>query len=197
MSLSGVTIAGSRGLQFKASLYMHDITIFCLEAPTDYLMMQGIWFGRAGACAKSWDELITKVKQKMVLWEHRSPSIAGTQTCEYILKFYLLPVLQRMALALLPQNAPSSWTVPYHLSFMEKYAKKNNFDQKSIRKWSAGAIFETLREMERVDPVPWFFEQTVKVIWQNASSPELSNEHQAIAWLLVKRILPVRSFMYA
>eukprot|EP00061_Rhincodon_typus_P013468 g39854.t1 len=83
--------------------------------------------------------------------------------------------------ALILWNALSSWVVPYHLFFMEKFTKKNNFDHKSIRKWSACSVLETLREKERVDPVMWFPEQTVKVIWQNASSPELVNKHPDIA----------------
>eukprot|EP00061_Rhincodon_typus_P011261 g36148.t1 len=58
-----------------------------------------------------------------------------------------------MGLALALKNAPSSWTIPYHLSFMEKFAKKNTFDHKSIRKWSACIVLETLWEKEWIDPV--------------------------------------------
>eukprot|EP00061_Rhincodon_typus_P007200 g28650.t1 len=42
--------------------------------------------------------------------------------CHCILRFYLSLVLQRMAQTFMPQNAPSSWTVPYHRTFMEKFA---------------------------------------------------------------------------
>eukprot|EP00061_Rhincodon_typus_P014376 g41360.t1 len=66
----------------------------------------------------------------------------------------------------------------------KKFARKSTFDPQSIRKWSACSVLETLREKERVDPVTWFPEQTVKVIWQNASSPGLSNKLQDIAWLV-------------
>eukprot|EP00061_Rhincodon_typus_P011686 g36899.t1 len=44
-------------------------------------------------------------------------------------------------------DAPSNWTVPYHLSFVEKVAKKNTFD-KSIKQWPALSVLETLREKE-------------------------------------------------
>eukprot|EP00061_Rhincodon_typus_P013568 g40014.t1 len=108
--------------------------------------------------------------------------------CYDRLKFYLSPVLQRMGVASLLQNIPSSWTVPYHLSFVKKFAKKNTVDHKSIRKWSAHSVLKTLWEKERVDPVTWFPEQTVKVIWQKVLSPELSNKHQDIA-LLVDSVL--------
>eukprot|EP00061_Rhincodon_typus_P007316 g28901.t1 len=81
-----------------------------------------------------------------------------------------------MGLASLPRNTPSGWTVPYCLSFVEKFTKKKAFEPQSIRKLSARSILETLREKETMDPVMWFPEQTVKVIWQNASSPELSNK---------------------
>eukprot|EP00061_Rhincodon_typus_P013647 g40161.t1 len=67
--------------------------------------------------------------------------------------FHVSSVLESVGLALLPQNAPSSWTVPYRLSFMEKFAKKNTFDHKSIRKWSVRGIFVILWEKDRVDPV--------------------------------------------
>ncbi|XP_060685631.1 uncharacterized protein LOC132818637 [Hemiscyllium ocellatum] len=251
---------------------------------TDHLKVLGIWFGGAGACAKSWEERISKVRQKLGRWKLRSLSITGKNLvircealslllyvsqvwpiprtcaaavtratfqfiwrskmdpvrrdslykdlgnggkntpnatltlmatfvcgciklcqdpryantkCHYVLRFYLSPVLRRMGLASLPRNAPSSWTIPYHLSFVEKFLKKNTFDHKSIRKWSARSVLETLREKESADPVEWFPEQTVKAIWQNASSPERSNKHQNMAWLVVRRALPVRSFMHA
>eukprot|EP00061_Rhincodon_typus_P006827 g27868.t1 len=67
----------------------------------------------------------------------------------YVLRFYLSRVLRRMGLASLPQNAPSSWTVLYHLSFVRKFTKKNIFDHKSIRKWSAHSVLQTLGEKER------------------------------------------------
>ncbi|XP_067864107.1 uncharacterized protein [Heptranchias perlo] len=124
------------------------------------------------------------------------PRHANTK-CHYVLRFYLSPVLRRMGLATLPRNAPSSWTVPPHLSFVEKFVQKNTFDHKAISKWSARNVLETLREKEMVDPVGWFPEQTVNVIWQNASLPELSNKHQDLAWLVLRRALPVRSFMHS
>eukprot|EP00061_Rhincodon_typus_P001205 g14031.t1 len=64
------------------------------------------------------------------------PRYANTR-CPYLLRFYLSPVLRRMGLASLPRSAPSSWTVPYHLSFVEKFLKGNTFDHKAIRQWSA------------------------------------------------------------
>lgn len=47
-----------------------------------------------------------------------------------------------------------------------------------------------------MDMVGWFPEQTVQTIWQNASSPELTNKHQDLAWLAVRGALPVRSFLH-
>eukprot|EP00061_Rhincodon_typus_P004750 g23343.t1 len=38
-----------------------------------------------------------------------------------------------MGLASLPWTIPSSWTILCHLSFVEKFAKKNTFDRKSIK----------------------------------------------------------------
>eukprot|EP00061_Rhincodon_typus_P017556 g46294.t1 len=45
--------------------------------PKDYLKVLGIWFRGGGAWAKSWEERIAKVKQKLVFWEHRSLTIVG------------------------------------------------------------------------------------------------------------------------
>eukprot|EP00061_Rhincodon_typus_P006771 g27759.t1 len=88
------------------------------------------------------------------------PRYANTK-CHYVLRLYLAPALRRMGLASLQQNTPSSWAIPYHLSFVEKFAERNTLDQKSIRKWSAYRIVETLREKERVDPVGLFPEQAI------------------------------------
>eukprot|EP00061_Rhincodon_typus_P008221 g30644.t1 len=73
---------------------------------------------------------------------------------------------------------------PYHMSLVEKFVKENTFDNKSIRTGSTHSVLKTLQEKERVDLVDWFPEQTVKVIWQNASSPELSSKHLDIAWIM-------------
>eukprot|EP00061_Rhincodon_typus_P005006 g23946.t1 len=93
-----------------------------------------------------------------------------------------------MGLASLLQNTPSDWIILYHLSFVEKFAKKNTFGHKSIRKWSLCSILKTLQEKKRVDPVRLFPEQTVKVFWQNASAQELSNKHHHIACLVSKEL---------
>eukprot|EP00061_Rhincodon_typus_P014535 g41606.t1 len=116
--------------------------------------------------------------------------------CHNLLKFYLSPVLRGISLTSLLWNAPSSWSIPYHLSFVEKFTKKSIFDHRSIRKWSARSTLKILWEKETVDPVVWFPEQTVKAIWRNASSLELSNKHQDNTWLVARRALPLRSSMY-
>ncbi|XP_067866275.1 uncharacterized protein [Heterodontus francisci] len=81
--------------------------------------------------------------------------------------------------------------------FVGKFLQENTFDHQSIRQWSARNVLKALREKEMVDPVGWFPKQTAKVIWQNASSPKLSNKHQDVVWLVVRRALPVRSFLHA
>eukprot|EP00061_Rhincodon_typus_P006489 g27183.t1 len=44
---------------------------------TDYLKVLGLWLGGPGACTKSWEERIAKVKQKLVFWEHCSLPMVG------------------------------------------------------------------------------------------------------------------------
>jgi len=105
------------------------------------------------------------------------PQYTNTK-CHYLL---------RMGLATLSRNALSSWTVPQHLSPVEEF-QKNTLDYKAIEQWSAHNVLEAQREKERGDPVGWFPEQTVSVTWQNASSPELTNKHQDLAWLVVRRV---------
>eukprot|EP00061_Rhincodon_typus_P013804 g40403.t1 len=46
----------------------------------------------------------------------------------------------------LPPNASRSWIIPYHLSFVEKFAKKTTFDHKTIRKWRHVASLRPCRE---------------------------------------------------
>eukprot|EP00061_Rhincodon_typus_P016987 g45476.t1 len=70
----------------------------------------------------------------------------------------------------------------------EKFAQKSIFDHPSIRKWLVRNILETLWKKKWMDPVAWFPEQTVKFIWQNASSLELSSKYQDIAWLVNKEL---------
>eukprot|EP00061_Rhincodon_typus_P004866 g23620.t1 len=98
--------------------------------PTDYLKVLGIWFGGAGVCTNSWEECITKVKLTKKV-HNITLILMATFVCSCI----KLCVDPWMGLALLPGNAPSSWTVPSHLSFVEKFGKENTFDHKSIRKW--------------------------------------------------------------
>eukprot|EP00061_Rhincodon_typus_P015256 g42829.t1 len=59
------------------------------------------------------------------------PWYANTK-CHYVLMFYLTLVLSRLGLASLSWNAEGSWTALYHLSPLEKFAKMNTFDHKSI-----------------------------------------------------------------
>eukprot|EP00061_Rhincodon_typus_P012337 g38006.t1 len=104
----------------------------CLTTPvlTDHLKVLGIRIGRAGACTKFWEERIAVVKQKLGFWDHCSLSIAA---------------LLSICPASLPQNTPTRWTVPYHLSFVEKFVKKNTFDHKAIRKWAARVFIQHIR----------------------------------------------------
>eukprot|EP00061_Rhincodon_typus_P011318 g36244.t1 len=44
---------------------------------TDYLKVLGVWFGGAGACTKTWEECVLKLRQKLGRWEHQSLCIAG------------------------------------------------------------------------------------------------------------------------
>eukprot|EP00061_Rhincodon_typus_P010155 g34226.t1 len=71
VNLRGVTIPGSRGLQVKASLYM------CFLFGSADLKVLGMWFRGAGECAKTWEERIAKVRQKLGIWEYHSLSIVG------------------------------------------------------------------------------------------------------------------------
>eukprot|EP00061_Rhincodon_typus_P008421 g31011.t1 len=105
VSLRGVTIQGSGGLHVKASPYVDDFAVFYLallsvqelmsicdrfeldseakvnqgknEAMTDDLKVLGIWFRGARTHAKTWEERIAKVRQKLSFWEYSSLSIAG------------------------------------------------------------------------------------------------------------------------
>eukprot|EP00061_Rhincodon_typus_P009922 g33781.t1 len=89
--------------------------------------------------------ILTYVNSCIKLWV--DPQFANTKI-PYIPRFYMSLVLRRMGLALLLNNTPSGWTVPHHLSFVEKFAKKNTFVHKFIRKWSAHSVLKTLWEKE-------------------------------------------------
>ncbi|XP_078271722.1 uncharacterized protein LOC144602450 [Rhinoraja longicauda] len=123
------------------------------------------------------------------------PRHVGTK-CHYLLRFYLSPVLRRMGLAQMPRNVPVSWTLPNHLSFVDRFFRTNTFDHKSIGQWSARNVLQALQGNDSMDPVAWFPERTAQLVWQNASSPVLTNKHQDLAWLAVRGALPVRSFLH-
>ncbi|XP_055522288.1 uncharacterized protein LOC129716441 [Leucoraja erinacea] len=85
-----------------------------------------------------------------------------------------------------------------HLSFVERFFRTNTFDHKSIRKWSTWKVLVTLQGNVSMDPVAWFPEQTAQLVWQNVSSPQLTNKHQDLAWLAgegspPRQILPAPS----
>eukprot|EP00061_Rhincodon_typus_P016808 g45211.t1 len=140
---------GNNKAMFSGNRANQSFIPFIIRA--DYLKMLGIW-----------DSMYKTLDKR----EKNVPNVAlvlmATFVCGciklcidpwyayYILRFYLSLMLQRMGLASLPWNAPSSWTIPYHLSFVEKFAKKHTFDHQSIRKWSTHSVLETLREKERV-----------------------------------------------
>ncbi|XP_062894504.1 uncharacterized protein LOC134340861 [Mobula hypostoma] len=124
------------------------------------------------------------------------PRYVGTKYY-YVPRFYLSPWLRRMGLAPLPRNTPVSWSLPPYLSFVEKFFKTNAFDHRAIRQWSARNVLQALQEKDVMDTVGWFPEQTVQFIWQNASSPDLTNRHKDLAWLAARGALPVRSLLYA
>eukprot|EP00061_Rhincodon_typus_P014738 g41984.t1 len=160
---------------------------------TDYLKVLGIWFGGAEAIAKTREERITKVRPIL-----RTCDIAVTRA---ILHFIWRSQMDRVCrdnmyktLEKRGKNVPNVTLIlmaPFVRGCIKlcidpqyKFGKRNTFGHSSISTWSAHSVLETLREKERVDPVAWFPEQTVKVIWQNVSSPELSSKHQDIVWLV-------------
>eukprot|EP00061_Rhincodon_typus_P007852 g29951.t1 len=123
---------------------------------TDYLKVLGIWFRGAGLCAKTSEECITKVRQKLGRWEHRSLAIMGKNL---VIRSELLSVLLYV-----------------------KFVKENNFDHKSIRKWSAWSVLENLQEKERVDLLKWFTVQ--KAHLAECLISEFSNKLYDITWLV-------------
>eukprot|EP00061_Rhincodon_typus_P013224 g39460.t1 len=51
--------------------------LYLIHIRTDYLKVLGIWYGGARVCAQTWEELITKMRQKLGRWQHRSLSIVS------------------------------------------------------------------------------------------------------------------------
>eukprot|EP00061_Rhincodon_typus_P014718 g41942.t1 len=141
---------------------------------TDYRKVLGIWYRGARVCTKSWEEHIAKVKQKLVLWEHCSLSIVAIfhfiwkPKIDWVCRDSMYKTLDKGV-----ENVPN-----VALTLMDIFVcgciklcvdptetcKENTFHHKSIRKWSACSVLETLRKKERVGPVAWFPVQTVKVI---------------------------------
>eukprot|EP00061_Rhincodon_typus_P013434 g39808.t1 len=125
VSLRGVTIPGSGGLQVKASLYVDDFAVFCSDLLSVRKLMSICDQFELASGAK-----VNGDKHKAVLfenWAERSfiPFAVRTDYPK------MLGIWFRGA-----GMCTKSWE--------ETIAK-------SIRKWSVRSILETLREMERVD----------------------------------------------
>eukprot|EP00061_Rhincodon_typus_P002280 g17071.t1 len=54
-----------------------DCSFIPFTIRTDYLKVLGVWFGGAGACTKTWEERIAKLRQRLGWWVHLSLSIPG------------------------------------------------------------------------------------------------------------------------
>eukprot|EP00061_Rhincodon_typus_P011930 g37309.t1 len=148
-SLRGVTIPGHGGLQVKASLYVNDVAVFC----SDRLSVRR----HMSICDRF--ELVLEPKQiKDTLAEGAGDMVLRGRGMQ---KSFGGAYLQGEA-----ETGLLGATLPLIVKIW----------MSGVRKWSARCILKTLQEKERVDPVGWFPEQTVKVIWQNASSPELPNK---------------------
>eukprot|EP00061_Rhincodon_typus_P015248 g42816.t1 len=104
---------------------------------TDYLYMLGIWDAMYKALDKGRKNVPNTTLILMVTLACGciklcvDPWNANTK-CHCVLRFYLSPELQRMGQALLLWYASSSWTIPYYLSYVEKFARNNSFDHKSV-----------------------------------------------------------------
>eukprot|EP00061_Rhincodon_typus_P017663 g46456.t1 len=146
--------------------------------------------------------LFASEASKIIFWS-RARTVEQDKTC---LRFFFQKVHKERLLSICDQfelvsgakvnrgkskamffgNWANQSFIPLTISsdYLKKFVKKNTFDHQSLRKWSARSILETLRETGRVNLVMWFPEQTVRVIWQNVLSRQLSNKHQDITWLV-------------
>ncbi|XP_073459999.1 uncharacterized protein [Aquarana catesbeiana] len=67
---------------------------------TDFIKILGVWFGAEGAALKSWEERLSKMRQKFGLWSLRELTIEGKTL---VLRSEILPVLQYLAQAWPPR----------------------------------------------------------------------------------------------
>eukprot|EP00061_Rhincodon_typus_P011896 g37256.t1 len=148
-SLRGITIPGSKGLQVKASRYVDDNAIFHSDPlSVSRLISTRDQFELASGIKVNWGKSKSMfignwADQSFILFTIRTDYLTvlgiwfgGAAACA--------KTWEGIDLASLPQNAPSSCSDPYHLSFVEKFVKKNTFDPMSIRQCSAHSMLETL-----------------------------------------------------
>ncbi|XP_073487037.1 uncharacterized protein [Aquarana catesbeiana] len=70
---------------------------------TDFIKIHGVWFGAEGAALKSWEERLSKMRQKFGLWSLRELTIEGKTL---VLPSEILSVLQYLAQAWPPRVNP-------------------------------------------------------------------------------------------
>eukprot|EP00061_Rhincodon_typus_P009336 g32764.t1 len=126
------------------SMYMDDVAIFCLDPQLVSRLLSICDQFELASGAK-----VNRGKSEAMFfgnWADRSfiPFTVRTgylkyanTKCHDVLRFYWSLVLRRIGLASLPRNTASSWTVPYHLFFVEKFVKRNTFDHMFIRQMHA------------------------------------------------------------
>ncbi|KAJ1167540.1 hypothetical protein NDU88_007931 [Pleurodeles waltl] len=244
----------------------------------------GIWFGGPGAAAKSWNERLAKVKQKLGFWSLRHLSIEGkalvlrndalpvlqyltqawpllanvaravnsmvfhfvwhskmdrvkrtvmhkehrkggkavpdiptilraffvcgcvriTLTNENkdhsaykVFRFFLLPVWRRLGWDKWENATMFNWDLPWYYKEIEKFVVEFGLKCVTPSLWKPRTIHRLIRSMDTTEPVSDLPPATATRVWENVSSPSLTNRHKDIAWMAVKGGLPVRSFMHS
>ncbi|KAJ1170263.1 hypothetical protein NDU88_002143 [Pleurodeles waltl] len=240
----------------------------------------GIWFGGPGAAAKSWNERLAKVKQKLGFWSLRHLSIEGkalvlrndalpvlqyvtqawpllanveravnsmvfhfvwhskmdrvkrtvmhkehrkggkavpdiptilraffvcgcvriTLTNENkdhsaykVFRFFLLPVWRRLGWDEWENATMFNWDLPWYYKKIEKFVVEFGLNCVTPSLWKPRTIHRLIRSRDTTEPVSDLPPATATRVWENVSSPSLTNRHKDIAWMAVKGGLPVRS----
>ncbi|KAJ1166954.1 hypothetical protein NDU88_007347 [Pleurodeles waltl] len=111
--------------------------------------------------------------------------------------FFLLPVWRRLGWDKWENATMFNWDLPWYYKETEKFLVEFGLNCVTPSLWKPRTIHRLIRSRETTEPVSDLPPATATRVWENVSSPSLTNRHKDIAWMAVKGGLAVRSFMHS
>ncbi|KAJ1219095.1 hypothetical protein NDU88_006666 [Pleurodeles waltl] len=110
--------------------------------------------------------------------------------------FFLLPVWQRPGWDEWENATMFNWDLTWYYKKIEKFLVEFGLNCVTPSPWKLRTIHRLIRSRDTTEPVSDLPSTTATRVWENVTSPSLTNKHKDIAWMVMKGGLPFRSFMH-